>query len=126
MLGALRRSAPAISRLVSSSTPSRVVLCDVRPVVASASCCSQLLRTRTFHHSVRWQQYAQQVEQEEAQAESNYNAPNSGPITDFDQLATQGLVDPGIVRNITQGMGIKTMTEVQSRTINEALKGADM
>jgi ATP-dependent RNA helicase MSS116 len=66
------------------------------------------------------------VEQEEAQAESNYNAPSSGQITDFDQLATQGLVDTGIIRNITQGMGIKTMTEVQSRTVNEALKGSDM
>ena len=48
------------------------------------------------------------------------------PITRFDQLEKQGLVNRNIVRAITQDMGLETMTEVQTRTINQALKGTDM
>jgi len=50
----------------------------------------------------------------------------SGPVATFPDLETRGLVDPVIVDNITRGMGFTSMTEVQSKTINEALKGTDM
>jgi ATP-dependent RNA helicase MSS116 len=54
------------------------------------------------------------------------DSATSGPVTAFPDLETCRLVDPVIVNNITKGMGFTTMTEVQSKTINEALKGADM
>ena len=54
------------------------------------------------------------------------DSSTSGPITAFPDLETRELVDPVIVNNITQGMGFTAMTDVQSKTINEALKGADM
>lgn len=123
MLGALRRTAPAVSRLVSSSATARVLARDARPALRALRCCSPLVGARTFHHSIRWRQQAQQVEVEEPAIE---NAPVPGPVTEFEELERQGLVDRCITRNITGRMGLKTMTEVQTRTINEALKGADM
>ena len=54
------------------------------------------------------------------------DSATSGPVVAFPDLETRGLVDPVIVNNITKGMGFTAMTEVQSKTINEALKGADM
>lgn len=50
----------------------------------------------------------------------------SDSVATFPDLETRGLVDPVIVNNITKGMGFTAMTEVQSKTINEALKGSDM
>lgn len=47
-------------------------------------------------------------------------------ITEFEDLAARQLVSPKIINNITNRMNIKTMTEVQSLTINETLKGDDV
>lgn len=49
-------------------------------------------------------------------------------ITEFADLKTKGLIDALIVRNITHPdrMGLTTMTEVQSQTINQMLRGDDM
>jgi ATP-dependent RNA helicase MSS116 len=47
------------------------------------------------------------------------------PITKFKELEERGLVHRNVVRTITDEMKLETMTEVQSRTINEALKGTD-
>lgn len=49
-------------------------------------------------------------------------------ITEFADLKTKGLIDPTIVRNLTDPtrMGLKTMTEVQSQTINQMLRGDDV
>ncbi|KAJ5578578.1 ATP-dependent RNA helicase [Penicillium hispanicum] len=53
---------------------------------------------------------------------------DDGPITKFEDLNTRGLIDPMIIRNITHPsrMGLTTMTEVQTRTVNEMLKGEDV
>ncbi|KAF7585311.1 hypothetical protein BBP40_011247 [Aspergillus hancockii] len=48
------------------------------------------------------------------------------PLVEFGQLGNQGLVDHRIIRNIVKDMGIKTMTDVQSMTIHETLKGGDV
>ncbi|KAI9786556.1 MAG: hypothetical protein M1816_007880 [Peltula sp. TS41687] len=55
----------------------------------------------------------------------NHDSP-SGSITKFHELADQGLVRDEIVKAITQGMGISTMTPVQSMTIAATLKGVDV
>jgi ATP-dependent RNA helicase MSS116 len=73
----------------------------------------------SFHSSSKWQQVAQEVQAEEAIAEE-------GPATTFPELASRGLVHRNIVDTITRQMKIETMTDVQQRTINEALSGVDM
>lgn len=47
-------------------------------------------------------------------------------ITKFQDLADKGLVNPAIIDEITKGMGHHTMTDVQSLTIDETLKGTDV
>lgn len=49
-----------------------------------------------------------------------------GPITTFRELDTRKMVHPNVVRALTGSMGLETMTEVQTATINEALKGTDI
>lgn len=53
-------------------------------------------------------------------------ATNHGPVTKFAELAERGMVCQTVVDTITQDMGLETMTQVQSLTINESLKGIDM
>lgn len=48
------------------------------------------------------------------------------PITRFKDLETHNIVHPNIVRALTEHMGLETMTEVQTRTLNEAIKGVDV
>lgn len=63
----------------------------------------------------------------EARAEPTEDA-TSDAITEFMDLKTKGLIHPRIVDNITDPsrMGLKTMTEVQSQTLNEMLGGSDV
>ncbi|KAL8990851.1 MAG: hypothetical protein Q9177_000599 [Variospora cf. flavescens] len=49
-----------------------------------------------------------------------------GPVTRFEELGERGMVCPTIVKTLTQDMGLETMTQVQSLTINETLKGGDV
>ena len=47
-------------------------------------------------------------------------------ITKFQDLADKGHVHPTIIKQITETMGHHTMTDVQSLTIDETLKGTDV
>ncbi|KAI1342339.1 ATP-dependent RNA helicase mss116 [Xylariaceae sp. FL0016] len=49
----------------------------------------------------------------------------SAPVTRFAELTDLG-VDHNLVQALTKGMGYETMTEVQSMTINPAMKGVDL
>lgn len=63
-----------------------------------------------------------------ATAEAGEQAQPAQPeeaITRFQELADRGLVSENIIRNITEKMGLSTMTEVQSMTINATLNGSD-
>ena len=53
-------------------------------------------------------------------------AVQHGPVTKFQDLAGRGMVCQTVVDTITKDMGLETMTQVQSLTINESLKGQDM
>ena len=53
-------------------------------------------------------------------------AVQHGPVTKFKELAERGMVCQTVVDTITKGMGLETMTQVQSLTINKSLKGQDM
>ena len=69
----------------------------------------------------------QEVHAEEPPSDSQINqATKHGPITKFKDLAERGLVCKTVVDTITHDMGLDTMTQVQSLTLNESLKGTDM
>lgn len=53
-------------------------------------------------------------------------AVQHGPVTKFQDLAGRGMVCQTVVETITKDMGLETMTQVQSLTINESLKGQDI
>lgn len=64
---------------------------------------------------------------EAAQAQpADTEAPAPQRLTEFADLESHGLVDRRIISRITKGMGISTMTDVQSMTINETLHGDDV
>lgn len=53
-------------------------------------------------------------------------ATQHGPVTKFEDLGTRNMVCKTLVDTITRDMGLETMTQVQSLTINETLKGIDV
>lgn len=53
-------------------------------------------------------------------------AVHHGPVTRFAELLERGMVCESVVKTITEDMGLETMTQVQSMTINETLKGIDV
>jgi ATP-dependent RNA helicase MSS116 len=64
-----------------------------------------------------------------AEAESEVKETSQQEIiTEFADLQTSGLISPSLIRNITapNRMGLKTMTDVQSQTINQMLQGVDV
>ncbi|KAK8188209.1 putative DEAD box RNA helicase hela [Phyllosticta capitalensis] len=73
---------------------------------------------RAFHSAPRLSQV-----QAAAAAQPNVQTQR---ITKFEDLATHGLVHPNIIRAVTEDMKLETMTEVQSATINQALRGDDV
>ena len=58
--------------------------------------------------------------------EHNQETTKHGPVTRFQELLDRGLVCETVVNTIVKDMGLETMTQVQSMTINETLKGIDV
>ncbi|KAK2873718.1 hypothetical protein FQN49_002135 [Arthroderma sp. PD_2] len=81
-----------------------------------------LLTTRSFHITPRFRLPAGTadagVEVDEVQEQAL--------ITEFAELGEKGVIDQRIIDSITNGMGLKTMTDVQVHTINESIRGTDM
>ena len=76
---------------------------------------------RSIHQSPRSRQQAAATEEHgESQNESN------GIVTRFEELGSKDLVHRNVVSTITRDMRLETMTEVQTKTINEALRGDDI
>ncbi|KAH7350458.1 P-loop containing nucleoside triphosphate hydrolase protein [Pyrenochaeta sp. MPI-SDFR-AT-0127] len=128
MFGALRRCPATLSRSLSTTAIAS------RALHTPLSQSSRVLRISTsrfanvsiagFHHSAKWQQIATQTETEQNITEDSI--AEDGPVTEFQELATRGLVHPNLIRTITSQMRLSTMTDVQTRTINEALSGVDV
>jgi ATP-dependent RNA helicase MSS116 len=127
MFGAFRRCPATLSRNLSSAVAvSRVLRVPLSRTPTTLRVPATRLANASvagFHHSARWQQIAAQ-EQEQANASEEAHEPEL--ITEFKELATRGLVHPNIINTITKQMRIETMTDVQTRTINEALSGVDV
>jgi ATP-dependent RNA helicase MSS116, mitochondrial len=123
LLRALRSSSSATSLLPSTSiTPARWSR------LASMSPLSSLI-SRSFHTTLPRRSYAQAQEDETEYSSSAPSPPTSsqatGPVTRFSELAERGLVHENIVKTLTASMRIDTMTDVQTKTINQTLNGID-
>lgn len=58
--------------------------------------------------------------------EEDLPVAGQGSITKFQELSDSGLVSSRVIDTIVNKMGITTMTEIQSGTINQTLKGVDV
>jgi ATP-dependent RNA helicase MSS116 len=69
--------------------------------------------------------YSSEAAAESTEDDASYSASSSGPVTRFADLASLD-VHPKLVDAIVDGMKYEDMTEVQSKTINQALRGVDL
>lgn len=51
---------------------------------------------------------------------------HGGLVTKFQELADRNMVCGTVIKTLTEDMKMETMTQVQSMTINETLKGIDV
>lgn len=123
MLCAVRRH--GVAQALRASTSRFVVarstsqLLKWQPSTSSPAAFPQIYRS--LHVS------ATRFQAAEAQAAVSEEEPvTPGRLTEFADLASHGLVDKKIIDQITRFMKIKTMTDVQSMTINETLQGDDV
>lgn len=124
MFGAIRRS--GVSQVLRASAPRTL---SIRWASQSLKWQAQSIQPPALVRSFRTSFPALRASAAEAQAAAHFVEPaESELITEFADLQTKGLIDPKIVRNIThpERMGLKTMTEVQSQTIHQMLRGDDM
>lgn len=126
MFAALRRCPTTLSRNSSVATLGHRTL--RLPIAQSSSALKipawHLAKSSlaAFHSSRSWQQIAAA----ESATETEEPSSQDKPVTEFADLATRGLVHPSIINTITKHMRLTSMTDVQTRTINEALSGVDV
>ena len=118
MLGTLRRF--GVSNVLRASAPRTFSTrwASQLPKVQAPSASSVL--TRSLHSS--FPKFSAAVAQESAETEP------SQKIEKFAELGEQGFIDTTIIKNITHPsrMNLETMTEVQSMTLREIVKGNDV
>jgi len=123
MFGAMRTCPATLSRrFATAALPSRV-LCARIAQAPKAVLRIPLQASRVgqasfagFHHCAQWQQ----------NAAADHADESNRLVTTFTELKTRGLVHPNVIDVITKKMRLETMTDVQTRTINEALSGVDI
>ncbi|MCJ1470129.1 hypothetical protein MMC07_008774 [Pseudocyphellaria aurata] len=141
MLNAVRHGPVSVARsLLSPSSSSRCVkLITARSPLQITARILPTQLNRAISTTPQWTQRAvARAEEEEYEVEEQIDAQrppsNSqineavqrGPVTSFKDLETRNMVCRTVVNTITQDMGLETMTQVQSLTINETLKGIDV
>ncbi|KAI9847590.1 MAG: hypothetical protein M1837_002164 [Sclerophora amabilis] len=131
MFGAFRYGQPSARRIAQSLSrrdvlrTSRSLLGSVAPVRKSTD--PTVISSRHFSLFPRkFQQTAHAFRDVEETAEPAASGGYPGPMTTFQQLADQASVSEHVVKALTDDMRISTMTQVQSMTLSETLKGADM
>lgn len=124
MFGALRRCPATLSKGLSTTViASRGLRTPLTHPVSALRTSTLRLGNASiagFHHSAKWQQIAAEAHADHTSAEQ------AGPITEFKDLERQGLVHRNVIQTITNQMRLTSMTDVQVRTINEALSGVDV
>ncbi|KAI8633342.1 DEAD-domain-containing protein [Xylariaceae sp. FL1651] len=83
-----------------------------------------VLRHLTPRHAL-FRLYSSESAIAQESREAEFAPVSTAPATRFSELAELGVHDR-LVKALTQGMGYDAMTEVQSMSINAALKGTDM
>lgn len=125
MLAAVRRG-PVLAQALRVCAPR-----SIQPLKATAllarwqqpsSSISNRFQVRSFHFSPTLRDVGAVAAEpvQEAAEESDE------VITQFQELADRSLVSPNVIYSITKKMKLSTMTEVQSLTINETLRGFDV
>ncbi|KAL8706387.1 MAG: hypothetical protein Q9201_000533 [Fulgogasparrea decipioides] len=140
MFTAVRRGPASITRLafpysISTAWTKFIVprpLNPNLPCILAAPLPRQLSNVPTF----RQQAAAAAVIEDKIPDEASAGQPPSnaqinqanrhGPVTKFKELRERRMVCDTIVRTLTEDMKLETMTQVQSLTINETLKGGDV
>ncbi|KAL8683619.1 MAG: hypothetical protein Q9186_000392 [Xanthomendoza sp. 1 TL-2023] len=100
-----------------------------RPPILSLSCKTALPLSRHFSAFLALRQRAataEVIEDEVADEVADAEAARHGPVTKFKELGERGMVCRTVVRTLVEDMKLETMTQVQSLTINETLKGGDV
>lgn len=132
---ASRLSSSLCLRCISAGPPRNLQQCISRisPPIAARSFVSTPQWRRSAAAAAAYDDEAiegeleQEVYAETPPSDAQINrATNYGPVTKFKELSERGMVCPTVVDSITRGMGLETMTQVQSLTINETLKGIDV
>ena len=122
MRKAIQRCSASLPRTFASLSSSRSsdLQCIIRQFAQQNGARSTQVLVRQIHQSsLRHQEAAA------ARAPPQTDIEDNGAITRFDELGSKNILHPNVVRALTQDMRLETMTEVQSRTINEALRGDD-
>lgn len=96
-----------------------------RPVVASCQRLAQRERQLVPLRQIALRLYSQESAAAYANTQTDDSPASLYNITRFEDLSKLG-VDERIIRAITVDMKYDNMTEVQSLTINPALKGIDL
>lgn len=142
MLNAARRGPASIAKsLLSPSRSSRCIqfITTRSPLQATTRIIPPRL-IRTISSSPQWsrgglasrefeedQEIEEQVDAQQPPSNSRIDeATQHGPVTRFEDLGIRKMVSETVVNTITQEMGLETMTQVQSLTINETLRGIDV
>lgn len=95
---------------------------SIRAISTTPQWSQRALASREEEYEVE-----EQVDAQQPPSDSQIDeATQSGLVTRFEDLGTRNLVCQTIVNSLTQDMGLETMTQVQSLTIDETLKGIDV
>ncbi|KAL1638855.1 hypothetical protein SLS58_008560 [Diplodia intermedia] len=122
MLAPLRRCPASLPRALSAAATTRLALRSTSIASPRALACSRvapLLSVRAFQSSVR-------LAGAHAAATATADSSAASPITQFQELEEKGIIHRNVIDTIVKDMGLVTMTEVQSATINQALQGTDI
>ena len=147
MLTTIRRGPTFLNRslaLLSTSFQPRLSSNSPRPFRLLEQLSSQP-QTRSFHSTPQWSRNATAAavaeektmedeelfdEEELEQKRDRSSYPSRGspgtPVTKFQELGDRKMVSATLIRTLTHDMKLDTMTQVQSMTINEILKGVDV
>jgi ATP-dependent RNA helicase MSS116, mitochondrial len=112
------RAATSSSSLSIRASTSRLASVHLHPAILTRRSFA------SFHRLL--QQAAAEAPNAPPAAESDEIRHAPPELSKFSELAEHGIIHPKIIENITQGMNIHTMTEVQRMTINECLDGDDV
>ncbi len=141
MLSTARRGPTSIARSIRLPPTAPRVFETFRyhRAVSKRAQIQPLATVRAFNATTLFnQQAAARAQVVEREVEEDINSQQSskgkqiqgvvqhGPVTRFAELLERGMVCDSVVKTIIEDMGLETMTQVQSLTINETLKGIDV